>query len=185
MMEQKSIDRCILCVNKADMASLIANKVHPLFGEFDEVLDASALDLRWYWDYAKKLRDATVDHILLVAVGWWLGDGPPPEIVRIVDHVACHLPNPLTGTAEARDGKAFIDMHQAYFPWNLPINAFENVSIPDAILWHTNEKNFLRADEVALAKSARCDVASPCVVPLVVGARAAGIKISAFAFPVS
>ena len=169
----------ILCVNAPSSIQAIDQASRELFGTIDEICIASQMELAAWWEYAKSLRTAGVKRILLVGCGWWLEEEPPPRIAIVVDHVACHLPNPLTGSIEARSGRAFVNMAGAYSLWAVDEAGSNISSTKRVVLWHTRETASLSKDEEKLAKSAGCLVASPCIAPLVISARAAGIEVSA------
>lgn len=122
----------------------------------------------------KRLSEIGVEKIELRTWGWWLGEEDDrPEAVQVIDHVACHLPSPLTGTAEAASGEAFINMRAAY-----SVDDPEDRGICQAILWHTTETGRLSDRETETALGAGCRVASPDAAKWAVCARAAGIEIS-------
>ena len=94
-----------------------------------------------------------------------------PDTERIVtDHVACHLPSPLTGSCLALTGGAFIDMKGAYGSGKLLKS--ESITMKNCTLWHTNETVKLSEEEARTALGAGCNTASPNVVPWSVCVRA-------------
>ncbi len=131
----------------------------------------------WYIELPALLCRRGVDRIVLRAWGWWIGEGSPPADVRIVDHIACHLPGPLTGTEAARMGEAFVGMRGAY----------ESGETGDegVVAWHTMDAGKPERDEIEAARRAGCELGSPSIAPWVTGARASGIEVEAYARVVS
>jgi len=121
-----------------------------------------------------RLREVGVEKVELMTWGCWLGkEEEKPDSVLINDHVACHLPGPLTGTVEAARGEAFISMRGAYSAEDP-----DNPGIRHAVLWQTTESEKLSEQEIATAKEAGCEVASPDAAGWVVCARAVAMEIS-------
>jgi hypothetical protein len=108
--------------------------------------------------------------IKVVGSGWWLDDKLQFERIFICDHIACHSPNPLTGSIDAKSGKAFIDMRAAY-----EVLADPGCSV---VMWHSFGES-LPPEEYAIARKAGCAVASHVIAPWTVGAAKAGLKVTA------
>ena len=145
-----------------------------LVGDIDRVLTApDKIDLSWFREYPRLLKAQGFNIVDLVTVGEWLGDGKPPDAARVSDHVACRLPNPLTGSLEAAIGEAFLDMRGAYQPGR-------NEEIPHVVVWHTTQTSGLSEQERSIAISAGCLAVSPYVAPWAVGVVASGMRFSAF-----
>jgi hypothetical protein len=119
-----------------------------------------------------------IGKVEIISNGWWLGEGAAPSAARIIDHVACHLPSPLTGSQEAATGKAFVSMKNAYEIVSA-ISGLNCTAMPQAVLWHTSEVATMTDEEVSMAREAGCQVAGPYVAPWAVLARSAGLKVSA------
>jgi hypothetical protein len=144
-----------------------------LVGEIDRVLTApDRIDLSWFREYPRLLKAEGFSIVDLVTLGEWLGDGKPPDAARVSDHVACRLPNPLTGSLEAAGGQAFLDMRGAYLPGR-------HEEIPHVVVWHTTRTSGLSEQEKNMAISAGCNAACPFVAPWAVGVVAAGMRFSA------
>ena len=104
----------------------------------------------------------------------WISDDPCPEKAVVKDHVACHVENFLTGSDEARTGKAFIDMRGAY--------RIDSVDEPGVVLWHSRDKYenlMLPDDELNAARDAGCDAASPYIAEWVIGAKRVNLPVKA------
>jgi hypothetical protein len=146
-----------------------------LVGDIDRVLTApDELDPAWFREFPHRIRDEGFRIIELVTVGEWLGDGDPPDAAMVSDHVACHRPNPLTGSPEAAIGRAFVDMRGAY------LRQEERAGIPEVVVWHTTEMSGIAKEESDMAKSAGCKASSPYVAPWAVGVVAAGMGFRAY-----
>lgn len=153
---------------------------------------AGELSCEWYVSIPGALRDAGIETVELVSWGWWLGEEVEGGIVdgrlmvryalRVVDHVACRLPSPLTGSEAARHGKAFVDMRGAYDSGSdvRGTEEREGRMERDVVVWHTAEVKELVWEEIDAGRRAGCDVASPDVAPWAVGSRAAGCRIGAW-----
>jgi len=135
----------------------------------------------FYLEMCSMLKARNVNRINLRT---WVWDLAPDEGEKILDterfvteHVACHLPSPLTGSVLALTGQAFIDMKGAYGFGKL-LNS-ENIAMKNCTLWHTNETGKLSEEEMRIALGAGCDTASPNVVPWAVCGRAFGMTIDA------
>lgn len=133
---------------------------------------------RWYTELPVALARCGVRRIELDGWGWWIGPGPAPRVARIIDHIACHLPSPLTGSGRARGGEAFVSMREAYDPRREVVGG-ANLSDEDTVevvLWHTAAIGVPPGEVIQVARSAGCSVASPNVAPWAIGARAAGVE---------
>jgi hypothetical protein len=150
-----------------------------LSGLFPDVRMSASISTRivalgWYVDAVKSLKRAGIAGIEVIAPGWWIGDDHMPKAVRVVDHVACHHPNPLTGSERARKGEAFINMNGAYM---------ESSGVPflnelsEAVMWHTSSKQTLSIEERDIARSADCVVSCSNVAPWAVAARSEGMEV--------
>jgi len=144
------------------------------------VLDihASRLPDDWYIRIPRSLASAGVRNIILSSDVQWIGDDPAPAEVVITDHIACHVPSPLTGSADARFGQVFIDMRDAYSYERSPGDA-------PVILWHSLTVGDLADEELSVAKSAGCRVAGHSIAPWAICARAAGCTFHAAVKPVT
>ncbi len=132
----------------------------------------------WYISIPQSLSNKGIQNIKLSGPAKWLGDDPAPREAVISDHIACHVPSPLTGSGNARFGQAFIDMRGAY--------TFDANSSSDRyILWHTVSDGEMGDEERAIARSAGCLLASHIIAPWAIGARAAGSTFSAVVIPVT
>ncbi len=155
-------------------------------------VSAGELSHEWYVSIPSALRDAGIETMELVSWGWWLGEDVEggivdgrltrPYALRVVDHVACRLPNPLTGSEVARRGQAFVDMRGAYDSGSDACGTYGSGGriVRDVVVWHTTEVGELGWEEIDAARRAGCDVASPNVAPWAVGSRAAGCGIAAW-----
>ena len=134
----------------------------------------------FYLEMCGLLKARNVEGINLRTWAWDLGvddGGGIKDTEKVVtDHVACHLPSPLTGSRLALTGGAFIDMKGAYGSGKL-LNS-ENIAMKNCTLWHTNETGELSEEELRIALGAGCDTASPNVVPWSVCGRAFGMGIN-------
>lgn len=118
----------------------------------------------------------------LLSWAWWLGEGDPPQAAVVADHIACHRPSPLTGSAQALRGEAFISMEKAYtmdgVSW---VRAVIDEVMP-VVVWHT-EGAKLDREELDVARQAGCLAAGPCVAPWAAVSRAKGINLTALVLP--
>jgi len=150
-----------------------------ILGSHVKVISTRDVPLQWYAEAARAIREAGIECIQVIGVGWWIGDGNAPAAVRIVDHVACHLPNPLTGSDRARRGEAFVNMRDAYEKdWPGKSDMMKG-DFPETVMWHTSENLALSMEEKNTAGSAGCGVASMNVAPWAVAARSEGMRIAA------
>jgi hypothetical protein len=166
--------------NRAIKAALIIHeKSKPDSPDHPEIVsrDDGLIEIRvggeippsWFVDITRNLTEMGIQQIDLQSWGWWLGSCAPPAIVKVTDHVACYLPNILTGSESAKAGKAFVNMKGAY----------EHDDGEGSVLWHTSERIMLSTDEIEIAKSAACVVASPDVAPWTIAARVSECRLSA------
>jgi len=130
-------------------------------------ISGTGLPAEWYLALPRALVARGAARIELESWGWWLGEGPKPGEVAVLDHIACRLPSVLTGSVAARSGAAFLDMRGAY-------SAGPGGSESGVVVWHTEETEGLSEEEMEAARLAGCAVASPSGVPWAIGARAAG-----------
>ncbi|HDS30525.1 MAG TPA: hypothetical protein ENN67_05710 [Firmicutes bacterium] len=138
-------------------------------------MESPILPAHWYISIPAALAAIGGKKIELKTWGWWLIDEPVHDAVWITDHVACYVPNPLTGTNDAKSGKAFLGMKDSYdesHSMKSGIIGNEGEFI-DGIVWHTRQVDSLDEEEMRAAREAGCSVASPNVVPWAIGARAA------------
>ena len=148
-------------------------------GEIDLVFSFPIRDRKWFREIPVAVRESGVTRLELVTWGWWLGDSPGPKSGTVIDQIACHLPNPLTGSVEARNGMAFINMRDAYqksCSLRLPYPEAETRTV---VLWHTASEEAFPETERKLALDNECLAASPYVAPWAVGARHAGLEFCA------
>lgn len=135
--------------------------------------------------YVKLLRvlaDSGIHRIELASTGWWIGDLPLPSRAIVADHVACHLPSPLTGSAAAKQGGAFLSMRDAYDQSFSALAQWMDEmqqGVPEVVVWHSGSVKRPSGAEVESARSAGCSVMSGRIAPWTVGARAAGCAFSA------
>jgi hypothetical protein len=179
-----------------------------------KIISTKDVPLQWFLDAAKNLKNAGISTVHIIGPGWWVSNSPAPVAsdptpdsspisglapiadgsalfaVRIIDHIACHHPNPLTGTDQARRGEAFLNMLDAYdkqlsrdepavSAGNLSGNVLRDVDLPEVVLWHTLSASNLSDEELEQARSAECQVASPIIAPWTVALRYEGIRLSA------
>ena len=134
----------------------------------------------FYLGMCSMLKARNVEGINLWTWAWDLAVDNAEKIKdteRVVtDHVACHLPSPLTGSCLALTGGAFIDMKGAYGSGKLLKS--EKIAGKNCTLWHTNETGKLSEEEARIAREAGCNTASPNVVPWSVCGRAFGMEIN-------
>jgi purine nucleoside phosphorylase len=139
--------------------------------------------VEWYVDLPGRMAQAGLRRIELLAPAWWIGEEAAPSTAWVVDHIACHLPSPLTGSEAARHGKAFLSMRRAYdvshVAASLCLDDAELREMPVAVVWHTGGGGEPGQEEVRRARSAGCAVVSANVAPWAVGARAAGCEFAA------
>jgi len=139
------------------------------------VVEGADMPDEWYVQIVDRLSAVGVERIELESWGWWIGGNSKPERVQISDHVACHLPNPLTGSVGAARGDAFVSMRGAYSSSKKE----EEQAVASAVLWHTLETEELSGREMETARDAGCDVVSASVAGWAICARAAGCNFSA------
>lgn len=169
-----------LDTGQVEMPDDEANIALHLTGAPGLAISTRDVPLYWYLDAAVSLKEAKLSKVHVISPGWWLLDGPAPKVVRIVDHVACHLPNPLTGTSQASRGEAFLNMLDAY---ENRVHQLETdvpeTGLPEVVMWHTLANGGLSDVELKLARSAGCQVASPNIAPWTVALRYEGIRVAA------
>ena len=150
-------------------------------GKIELLIEGAGLPAEWYRGVMSVLREAGAGRIDLESWGWWLGEeAGKPAFARIVDHVACHLPNPLTGSESARRGEAFVSMRGAYdrvYP--IARHAARAGAVVDAVLWHTEESEGMSDEDASAARGAGCVVAGGNVAGWATVAVAAGCRFSA------
>ncbi|MFH1675793.1 MAG: hypothetical protein ABIC40_02125 [bacterium] len=155
-----------------------------------------AIPLDWYIEIPKILSEIGIKRIELSALCEFLGSpgeffklfqdqGPRVDaFVKVTDHIACHLPNPLTGTPDAQRGKAFVNMRGAYesefqTPGNRDLDDRTDHILPGVVIWHSRYDRDLSAEEIDYLRKEGFFFVSQYIAPWAVGAKAAGCEFAA------
>ena len=155
-----------------------------------------AIPFDWYVEIPKILSGIGIKRIELAALCEFLGNpgeffklfqdqGPRVDaFVKVTDHIACHLPNPLTGTPEAQKGEAFINMRNAYeaeirAPFLRMLDNGKDHVLPGVVIWHMRNDRDLSDKEIDYLRKEGFHFVSPYIAPWAVGAKAAGCEFAA------
>ena len=120
--------------------------------------------------------------LLTCAAGSLRRDAGPGSVVLINDHIALGLPNPLTG----RDGDGrFVDLVDAYDPDLRRVMASSaatlNMPLPEGVYMWFSGPSFETPAEIRAAGKLGADLVGMSIVPEVILARHAGMRVLALA----
>jgi len=174
------IDRCLIIHSDS------TDKAGPGITAAENPEHESILNLYVYGEITQNLYISVpetlvmngVKRVVLIAEGQVIGPDIKGSMFRIIDHIACHHTNPLSGTGEARTGRAFIDMRDPYCTGadDPVIDELIPEGIQDVILWHSPGIN---EEEKRIALEAGCRMTSKYHAPWSVGVRRSGMELTA------